>query len=244
MSASLADETAAEASAVKDHNGLLAAKAKEIAAHTKAIEEKTVRAGEVAVNIVNMKNDLTDTQEALVADKEFVKELEEGCSNKEAEYNEGQKTRSLELVALAETIKFLNDDDALELFKKAIPSVSASFVQLAGSTSGVRARALADVHAARAHGQQRPGLDLIALALQGKTTGFEKVVAMIDEMTNLLKKEQQDDDNKKDYCAVQLDQADDKKKGLEAHPHRKLFTLTHGLAVAPWNHSPIGLPNG
>jgi hypothetical protein len=163
-----------------------------------------------------MKNDLTDTQEALVADKAFVKELEKGCATREAEYNEGQKTRSAELVALAETIKFLNADDALELFKKAIPSASASFVQLADSTSGMRARALVVVRAARAHGQQRPGLDLIALALQGKTTGFEKVVAMIDDMTSLLKKEQQDDDNKKDYCGVQFDKADDKKKGLEA----------------------------
>ena len=107
MSQSLADETASEASAVKDHAGLISSKNKEIAAHTKAIEEKTVRAGEVAVNIVNMKNDLTDTQEALVADKAFVKELEKGCATREAEYNEGQKTRSAELVALAETLGFI-----------------------------------------------------------------------------------------------------------------------------------------
>merc|ERR1719468_1040718 len=38
---------------------------------------------------------------------------------------------------------------------------------------------------------------------------------MIDEMVDVLKKEQQDDDNKKEYCAEQFDLADDKKKALE-----------------------------
>ena len=103
----MADETATEEIAIKDHAALTAAKKKEIAALTSAIEVKTVRAGEVAVNIVNQKNDLSDTQESLAADQAFLKELEEGCSTKESEWNECSKTRADELVALAETIKLL-----------------------------------------------------------------------------------------------------------------------------------------
>jgi len=38
---------------------------------------------------------------------------------------------------------------------------------------------------------------------------------MVDEMVVTLKKEQTDDDHKKEYCAMQFDLADDKKKGLE-----------------------------
>merc|ERR1712110_1175711 len=130
-----------------------------IAALTKAIEEKTVRSGEIAVNIVNMKNDLSDTAEALEKDKAFLKELEEGCGTKEAEWAERQKVRAEELLALSDTIKLLNDDDALELFKKAVP-VAESFVQLAGRSAGqVRARALAAVHQARRTATQRvPGI--------------------------------------------------------------------------------------
>lgn len=56
--------------------------------------------------------------------------------------------------------------------------------------------------------------DLIELALHGKNGGFEKVIKMVDEMKEVLKKEQDDDDNKKEYCNTQLDQADDKKKGV------------------------------
>merc|ERR1712232_1225346 len=134
MTGDLAEATAAEEKAIEDHAGLVKAKKAEIAALTKAIEDKTVRSGEVAVNIVNMKNDLADTAEALEKDKAFLKELEEGCSTKEAEWAERQKVRAEELLALADTIKLLNDDDALELFKKAVPTMSASesFVQLAG----------------------------------------------------------------------------------------------------------------
>jgi len=38
---------------------------------------------------------------------------------------------------------------------------------------------------------------------------------MIDKMIASLKTEQSDDDNKREYCAKQLDASDDKKKGLE-----------------------------
>merc|ERR1719482_1368714 len=62
---------------------------------------------------------------------------------------------------------------------------------------------------------RRPQLDFIALAIQGKKIGFDKVIGMIDEMVATLKTEQQDDDHKKEYCAKQFDLADDKKKGLE-----------------------------
>ena len=110
MAKSLADETTAEKAAIASHNDLVAAKKKEIAAHTKAIEEKSVRVGEVAVSIVNMKQDLKDTTEALEEDKAFLAELAKGFGSKEAEWNERQKTRADELVALAETIKILNDE--------------------------------------------------------------------------------------------------------------------------------------
>jgi len=70
----------------------------------------------------------------------------------------------------------LNDDDALELFKKALPGASAAaFVQV---TSGltVRDRALAAIRKATVSKSDRPQLDFIALAIQGKKIGFEKVI--------------------------------------------------------------------
>merc|ERR1712039_609733 len=114
---------------------------------------------------VQMKNDLTDTEQAIIADQEFAANLEKGCATKEAEWAEIQKTRSEELVALAETIKVLNDDDALDLFKKTLPSAS-SFMQLQVSVAQQRRQALATIRASLRKG--RPELNFLVLALEGR----------------------------------------------------------------------------
>merc|ERR1711933_125613 len=116
-------------------------------------------------------------------------------------------------------IKVLNDDDALELFKKTLPSAAASFLQIEMTASAARARALAALRSGRSPRggplAAHPGIDLIELALNGKQMGFEKVIAMIDEMVANLHKEQEADDSLKTYCDKEFDESDDKKKELE-----------------------------
>merc|ERR1719454_370400 len=148
MTADHAEETAAEKAAIKAYEELMSAKTKEVNSLTKALETKMTRVGELAVEIVQMKNDLGDTAEALAEDKKFLADLEKNCDKKAAEWEEIVKTRNEELLALADTIKVLNDDDALELFKKTLPSASASFVQMKVSSAAVRARALAAIRRA------------------------------------------------------------------------------------------------
>merc|ERR1719390_487234 len=211
MEADFADAKAAEEAAIKAYDELMAAKTKEVNALTKAIETKMARSGELAVEIAEMKNDLGDTVEALADDKKFLADLEKNCAKKSAEWDEIVKTRNQELLALADTIKVLNDDDSLELFKKTLPSASASFVQVKVTSSSMRDRALA----ALTRVPRSVHLDFIALAIQGRKIGFEKVIKMIDDMVAELKVEQTDDDNKKNYCTKQFDESDDKKKSLE-----------------------------
>jgi septal ring factor EnvC (AmiA/AmiB activator) len=210
MTADIAEEKAAEEAAIAAYDELMAAKTKEVNALTKAIEEKMTRVGELAVEIVQMKNDLGDTAEALIEDKKFLADLEKNCDKKAAEWDTIVKTRNEELLALADTIKILNDDDSLELFKKTLPG-SASLLQVKVSAVSARSRALAAIRGV----PHSLHLDFIALAIKGKKIGFEKVIGMIDEMVETLKTEQLDDDHKKEYCAKELDSADDKKKALE-----------------------------
>merc|ERR1719191_2150143 len=110
--------SATETTAISDYEALVAAKEKEIAANSEAIESKLSRKGQLEVELVNMKEDLDDTGKALVADKKFLSEMDKSCATKQAEWEERSKTRTEELLALADTIKLLNDDDSLELFKK------------------------------------------------------------------------------------------------------------------------------
>jgi len=129
-------------------------------------------------------------------------------------FKENVNYRTQELAALADTIKILNDDDALELFKKTLPGAS-SFVQIQVSQKTTRNRVLAIIDGLRLHGQRQVQLDFISLALKGKKAGFEKVLKMIDDLVVELKQDQLNDDGKKEYCGHQFDQSDDKKKVLE-----------------------------
>merc|ERR1719453_769406 len=215
MEKDLAEVIAAEDAAKQDFEGLVAAKEKEIASATKAIEEKTKRTGEVAVEIVNLKEDLDDTVESLAEDKQFLADLEKNCEQQEEEWAVICKTRQEELIALADTIKILNDDDGQELFKKSIPSASASLLQVQVTQKEVRTRALKLLTSARRTSQPNVDMDLIELALHGKKVSFDKVIGMINDMVALLGKEQVEDDTKKTYCENEFDKADDKKKELE-----------------------------
>jgi len=211
MEKDLKEVIAAEDTAKNEFEGLVAAKEKEIAAATKAIEEKVKRSGETAIEIVMLKEDLDDTTTSLAEDKKFLADLEKNCETKKKEWDVICKTRQEELIAIADTIKILNDDDALELFKKALPS--ASLLQLQASAKQVSEQALRAL--ASTKGKHFVGVDLIALALKSKKVDFSKVIKMIDDMVVLLGKEQSDDDAKKEYCEAQFDFADDKKKELE-----------------------------
>merc|ERR1719473_978777 len=150
MEKDIAEEGAAEASAQQNYEELMAAKKQEVDTLTAEIETKMTRVGELGVEIATMKNDLEDTQEALIEDTKFLAELKKTCAIKEKEWEVICKTRKEELIALQETIKILNDDDALELFKKTLPS--ASFIQIQETASSVRQRARDVLKASNHHG--------------------------------------------------------------------------------------------
>lgn len=193
------------------------AKTKQVSVLTKGIEEKMGRVGSLGVEIATMSNDLEDTAEGLAADQKFAEDLKENCGKRQGIHDKEKQMRAAEVVALADTIKILNDDDALELFKKTLPSSSVSLVQVQESSAALRQRAATTLVGSKAH--MRPGqhrrLDFILLALRGRKVGFEKIVKLVDELVVTLKNEQKDDENKKEYCDAQLDSTDDKKKALE-----------------------------
>jgi len=212
MSADQKGLISAEQAAVSGYEGLMAAKAKEVAVLTQAFQEKTERVGSLGVDIATMQNDIEDTQEGLAGDQRFAAGLKANCAERESVHAKEEQMRADETVALADTIKILNDDDALELFKSTLPGASASLVQVQDSSSSRRMRATALLEQVKP--SQRRNLDFVLLALRGRKAGFEKVVTLIDNLVVNLQTEQQDDDHKKEYCLAQMDQADDKQKVL------------------------------
>jgi septal ring factor EnvC (AmiA/AmiB activator) len=210
MKADLASATEAEEAGIKAFDGLVAAKNKEINALTKSIETKTARVGELAVKTAEFENDLEDTKEDLEESKKFLADLEVNCENKKTEWAEYGKMQAQELLALADTIKVLNDDDALELFKKTLPSGASSFLQIQVSDKAQRAQALETLRASK-----DPRVDLLAVALRGGKVGFGKIIKLIDELVVTLKKEQEADTEKKEWCESEIDKTEDNKKVLQ-----------------------------
>merc|ERR1719424_1331485 len=122
MTKDLSDATAEENASLASSESLVAAKKTEIDALTKAIESKTGRVGELGVKLAQMENDLEDTKEGLAQDQKFLADLDKNCALKKKEWDEYKAMEAQEMVALADTIKILNSDDALELFKKTLPA--------------------------------------------------------------------------------------------------------------------------
>merc|ERR1719465_349937 len=96
----LASVTSDEKAAIKDFNGLMAAKTKEINSLTKDIETKTARVGELGVELVSQKEELDDTSKALAEDEQFLKDLEKDCETKDEEWAMHQKIRAEEVLAI------------------------------------------------------------------------------------------------------------------------------------------------
>merc|ERR1719164_143193 len=82
MEGDLATAKKDEATAAAGFEELSAAKAAEIASSTSAIESKTKRSGEVAVEVVQTQDDMEDTQAEVTEMQAFLGDLGKQCAEK------------------------------------------------------------------------------------------------------------------------------------------------------------------
>jgi len=200
---------------------LKSSKEKEIEVATESIESKMGRSGELAVSIVQTKNGLEDSTDEAADTEKALSSLKKQCAAKEKEYAAASKDRADEMAALSAAIGVLNDDDALDVFKKAVPASmiqegATAFLQKSSHKAdrAIKAHAILASAAAKANS---PQLNLMLMSLKSKirlgtTSGahkFEEIVKMIDDMVVLLGKQQDEDDKMKEWCRVELDKAED-----------------------------------
>jgi len=217
----LAMDQKQELEALISYHKLKAAKQGEIAAATKAVDEKQATLADTQAKAAQAKEDLETTKDALSADQKFLVGLEKNCKVNEEDFAERAKVRSEELVAIAETIKILTQDDARDLFIKRL-----SFVQTSAASSG-GAGALTDaaqnkaVNTAMKHllkvARKHKNWILASLAVRVRLDAFTRVKEAMDKMTAELKEQQKAEVEKKDFCNQEIDQTEDSitKKGHE-----------------------------
>merc|ERR1719161_2284359 len=223
MEANLKEATSDEEKAAAGFAELEKSKNTEIEVATEAIETKTARAGELAVSVVQTKNALEDATEEAANAAKYAEQLAAQCATKEKEWAERSKMRAEEISAISEAISILNDDDALDVFKKAAPSslVQAPVGLLQRSThkasKAKRAQSMLAHIAAR---YKTPSLKLLLYTMNSKlkhksSGGFGEVVKMIDDMVVLLGKQQEEDDKAKEFCEDEFDKAEDEEKAAK-----------------------------
>merc|ERR1719230_6445 len=171
MEAELKEAVEAEDKAIAGFADLKASKEKEIEMATEAIETKTGRSGEIAVSVVQTKDSLEDTKEELADTEKFITQLATECKTKEGEWAEKCKVRAEEVKAISEAISILNDDDALDVFKKARPSAfvqeQLGFLQKSNNPASAAKKAQAIIVAA-AKKANTPQLNLLLYTLHSK----------------------------------------------------------------------------
>merc|ERR1719215_626628 len=226
MQADLKAMEKAEVTAIANFEALNAAKSKQITAANQAIQELGSRIAGGKVEIVNTKTDLKDTNERLESDQGSYGESKLTCQKRDQEYGILKKQFADEKVALADTIKILADDQAMEVFKKTNPTskgAAATFLQVGSSSRHRQRQALKVLQEASAQHPDQPALALLTKRVAAAARksgghskkGFEKIMGLIDKMIALLGKEANDDKIKKEMCEVDLSRNADKKGQLE-----------------------------
>jgi flagellar motility protein MotE (MotC chaperone) len=95
----LSDTQKEELTNQKAYEDLKSAKEEEIAAGQSQIDAKTQELASTDEKLAQAKEDIEDTKNGLSADEEFLLMLKEKCSTTDAEWEERQKTRQLEIEA-------------------------------------------------------------------------------------------------------------------------------------------------
>jgi len=178
------------------------------------------------VSVVQTKDSLEDTQDELADVEKFAAQLETECATKEGEWAERQKMRAEEVKAISEAISILNDDDALDVFKKARPSAlvqeELGFLQKSSNfaSKAKKAQAVLAIAASKANSAQLNAIlftlnSKLKLTAKGKTQGLESVIKMIDDMVVLLGKDQKEDEKSKTFCENELEKAEDEDKAAK-----------------------------
>jgi len=218
MEKSSGEADADEAKAAAAFGDLSASKNKEVEIATGAIESKTVRSGELAVSTVQAQNALDDSEAELADAQKTLATLNVQCVERTREWQTRSKLRAEEVAAISEAIAILNDDDALDIFKKAVPQAApvgaVGFLQAKHTKASKLQKAHAMIAGAAQVYNSQPLALLsysmrVQLKLGQKAQNFNMIMGMIDNMVKILGDEQGDDDKHKEYCDAEFDKSAD-----------------------------------
>jgi len=222
MTHSIKEQQQGELVASDAFSDLKGAKDEEIAVAGESITTKEKRSGELSVTVARAKDSLEDTESELEDASTMLHTLATQCGVRKKAFEARLKLRNDEISAISEAVKVLNDDDALEVFKKAVPAAasalqtkSSGFLQTRHASTQFQQAVEIIRKASKQHSDLRLSFLLNSMSAKlrvvqrgGQAPDMSGVVKMIDGMIDLLEKEQADDETKKEWCYQESKKAD------------------------------------
>jgi len=242
MESTLVEAEESEKVAAKGYADLKSAKDKEIEVAAESIEAKEKKAGEFEVSIAQSNDALDDTKAEIKDSQAMLTLLESTCESRKKEWEGRLKIRDDEIAAISEAITILNDDDALDVFKKAIPADAAAasgFLQTRhGKSFAVQglekaveivkdALKIPKSHSAKLELLMYKMKTQLRYAQSSNAKEFPDmtgVAKMTEDMIAVLKSEMEADEKKKEWCTDELEKS-------EAEKTRKQETLDQATAA-------------
>merc|ERR1719454_1953353 len=188
-----------EGAGQKDYGSVKASIFDQLAAADASRDKKVQDRADQTQALADTKQDLKDTEALKAANEKYLAMLKEKCAQTDAEWEERQKTRHLEIEAVSKALAILSSDDAHDLFTK---TFNAALLQKEETrTESLRSKASELV---RAVAEQNNSPRLAALAYQIRLDAFTKVKEAIDNMIAQLLQEKADEIKHKDFCIAEL----------------------------------------
>jgi chromosome segregation ATPase len=194
-----------EEDAIAKFNQLIASKNLEISTAQKEKDSMKEQHAANAQAASQAKMELIKAENALQTNTDRLVDLKKNCADKTKEYDAATKGRQLELEAIGAAIKILNDDDALDLFKKTLPSPSLLQQSKGGSKEDADPAAgvwesVTNPVVSFVQRAVRPASFVQVSAKAQAKPDLMPVVQLVGKMHTQLGAQQDDDDEQLDFC--------------------------------------------
>merc|ERR1719197_1586531 len=200
----LASARAAESSAAESHSKFSKVKEDEFAKMKKTFDDKDKILGENDDALSTKKTQKVEETNAKASNEEFLAKLIKMCAAKTKEFEDRKMVRANEEAAVAEAVSILNSDEAFETFGAVKATTSGAtglaLLQVGRSQERLSVRELVQKELTRAAKKTKSlKLARIAVSLEAGNP-FDKVITEIDNMVELIAKEEKADDEQKAWC--------------------------------------------
>lgn len=200
----LASARKEEARQVAEYDALMGEQQAQMDAASAQKQSKEDKVANLELAVAASEANLEATQANLAADEQFLTTLNDECSVAKTDFEERDKSRAEELVAIAEAIKILSEDAARDVFSKTL-----GFLQIhAHEDSSESARQAEVMDRAISHiiafGQRHKDYSFVAFALRAKLDSFTKVLEAIDTLSADLKTQQDEEVAHRDECTQNI----------------------------------------